>query len=180
MVGRSLFSLLAIAAVAIQSCAASFNENTYKIKASTYGSLAVSEAGPGALVEVFDGGEYQEWELRPASRPDHFEIALPRSPLYVAPAQEGPFVQLRFQPYEWRFQRNPDGQYTIERTDKEEEPWTLTVSPIRIFPPRAATAPAGAPYPRETWSLIRADGSQQETRNHCGPRRLSRNSFYPQ
>ncbi|KAK3810797.1 MAG: hypothetical protein J3Q66DRAFT_372535 [Benniella sp.] len=180
MLGRSVFSLLAIVAVTIQSCAASFIDGgKYKIQVSTYASLSVSEVQPNAIVQVFNDGEYQEWEIRPSGEPNVFEIVLPRGPFYVAPAKEGNFVELSLQRYQWRFLPVGKNRYIIERTDIQEEPWALSVSPIRIFPPRAATEPIGDSSP-QSWSVVRVDGFQQESRSQCGPRRLSRDSFYLQ
>ncbi|KAK3810798.1 MAG: hypothetical protein J3Q66DRAFT_404200 [Benniella sp.] len=183
MIGRSLFSLLAIAAVAIQLCAANLIPNgVYSIVLSDLGPLSVNDADKGARVYISKDTEIQEWDIRTVNGHDLVEIILYSSigPLYVAPAEGSPYATLREDPYHWRVQPKHD-QVVFERTDiNEAVPWVLSVSPFRSSPRRAGTLPLGKSKDPQAWSLISADKFKQEDRNHCGPRRLSKNSFYRQ
>jgi hypothetical protein len=183
--GRSLsaLSLLVIAAVAIQLCAANLIPNgIYRIELSDLGPLSVNDADEDARVYISDKTEIQEWDVYTANGHDLVEIILFSSigPLYVAPAEGSSDVTLRKDPYQWRVQPT-HGQVVFERTDIDEAvPWVLSVSPLRTSPRRAGTLPLGKSKQPQNWSLIPANNFKQEDRNHCGPRRLSKNSFYRQ
>ncbi|KAF9365808.1 hypothetical protein BGX34_008139 [Mortierella sp. NVP85] len=179
MVGRSLFFLLAIATVAIQLCAANLIPNdVYRIELSDLGPLSVNDADEDARVYISDNTKIQEWDVLTVNSYDLVEIFLFSSigPLFVAPVEGSSYVTLRKDPYQWRAQPR-HGQIVFERTDINE---VLSVSPRRSSRRRAGTLPLGKSKYPQAWSLIPANKFKQEDRNHCNPRRLSRNSFYRQ
>ncbi|KAK3810796.1 MAG: hypothetical protein J3Q66DRAFT_55887 [Benniella sp.] len=184
MVGRSLFSLLAIAAVAIQLCAANLIPNdVYRIELSDLGPLSVNDADEDARVYVSDGTKIQEWDVFTVNNHDLVEIILFSSigSLFVAPVEGSSYVTLRKDPYQWRVKQSRRGRVVFERTDiNEAVPRVLSVSPRRSSRRRAGTLPLGKSKDPQAWSLIPANNFNQEDRNHCAPRRLSRNSFYRQ
>ncbi|KAF9366014.1 hypothetical protein BGX34_006899 [Mortierella sp. NVP85] len=179
MVGRSLLSLLAIAAVAIQSCVAVYlPDGLYRIELPGYGPLSADAVDSGTLLNVFYQGEIQEWDVRNADR-DLIEIIVYSSigPRYVAPARQGIDVVLSDKPFQWHLVEVEDG-YILERPDFDEEDRVLSLSPYRIYPPRAANIRRGSLGLPQVWLFKHIDNFYRNT--NCGPRRLSRDSLYIQ
>ncbi|KAK3810814.1 MAG: hypothetical protein J3Q66DRAFT_350281 [Benniella sp.] len=182
MVGRSLFSLLAIAAVAIQSCAAGLiSDGRYRIELPGVGLLSADDVDRGTLLNVYSRGKIQVWDVKTVNGFDLVEIAVSSSTgvRFVAPAEYGIDVVLRDESYRW--QAIPvEGGFYLERTKFYEERRVLSPSPdFRAFPLRAATVRLGLNQLPQVWSFKAADDIFNQDTN-CGPRRLLRDSFYIQ
>ncbi|KAK3810813.1 MAG: hypothetical protein J3Q66DRAFT_350278 [Benniella sp.] len=186
MVGRSLFSLLAIAAVAIQSCAANLiPDGRYTIELSGFRApLSADDVDRGTLLYVFSDGRIKEWDVKTVNGHDLIEIIVFSStgPRFVAPSEKGIDVVLRDEPFQWRLKQteDEDGEvgFHLERTNYYEENRVLSLSPYRIFPPRAANVPLGEFRLPQVWAFKPVYNFKQDT--NCGPRRLLRDSFYIQ
>ncbi|KAG0217513.1 hypothetical protein B0O80DRAFT_222500 [Mortierella sp. GBAus27b] len=177
MVGRSLLSVLAVAAVAIQACVASVApDGKYNFKLGGF-TLGTNDPHIGAqLILDPHSPSYGDLIVKPIGD-DEVVIRLDYNDqqLWVAPlvkANHAP-VELRPDPFVWRVQKH-NGKYVFRRADDNQlvlaqSPTSPFLADISIFIENDVN---------QIWDLIPANS--QEFGSNCGPRRIQRGSFYYQ
>ncbi|KAG0246486.1 hypothetical protein B0O80DRAFT_454120 [Mortierella sp. GBAus27b] len=179
---RCLLSLLAVAAVAIQSCAAQVvPDGVYKI-AQNGVLLGTDRLFPGAPVLLDPRpAPFNRWEvinleddvviIRNANASPE-NTALFASP--VEKAANAP-VLLERVPFKWRLRKIGNQIVAAREDDDSSKPLVLARSEGG-YPPHAATQPFNRFNKDQAWYFVPEDDFNQETPSHCGPRRL----FYHQ
>ncbi|KAK3810840.1 MAG: hypothetical protein J3Q66DRAFT_413992 [Benniella sp.] len=134
-----------------------------------------------------DPGYHHHWRIE--NRDDDTVVISLRSPegrrLFAAPLEKAnhAFVLLNEEEFPWRL-TSQGRELLIERGDNNyggDSRLVLGQSPYRIWPPHADTQLWRPHDGFQLWRAIPAnDGLEKETENHCGPRKLSRDSFYLQ
>ncbi|KAG0246920.1 hypothetical protein B0O80DRAFT_466772 [Mortierella sp. GBAus27b] len=186
MVGRSLLSFLAIAAVAIAQVV--LPPGKYEISQRVdlrRIPLDVKEARIGAQL-VLDRNlpEYRGWHLEP-----NYDLSVAirldyegSRPLYAAPIEkaEGAPVKLQKEPFYWNFYEG-DGGYILVRADTvgSNEPLALGRA-LHSKAPYVVDNQAYDGNPKQVWTFTEVKEFEQESRSHCGPKRIQRGSFYLQ
>ncbi|KAI8346832.1 hypothetical protein B0O80DRAFT_466789 [Mortierella sp. GBAus27b] len=182
MVGRSLFSILAIA-VAIQSCVAqgALPHGKYLINRGRSGGLplTVEDAKAGADVTLNLRFRNRVWEVTPMDgRVHEVSIRLDSgdNDLYAAPVEKENLspVILSEDKFSWRLIGGDGGGYIVERADSEG-PGRLVLSQARtrIFPPRLDTEYLRADDGYQRWFFTRLDDDlDQGSRPHCGQKKI--------
>ncbi|KAG0246909.1 hypothetical protein B0O80DRAFT_503138 [Mortierella sp. GBAus27b] len=189
MVGRSLLSFLATAAVTIASCAAQpdfpwlFPPGRYEITRGQDG-IPITALGdtPGASVILLPGPEKQVWDVKRVNVPfaPEYSISLPDRDLYIAPLAKSQYspVALSDTEFLWRIIGDYQRGFTIVRADESFNGLALTEGHGRLPPPLDTQyLRDGDEFQR--WFFKRV-GDVPETQSHCGPRRTQRGSFYHQ
>ncbi|KAI8349349.1 hypothetical protein B0O80DRAFT_429127 [Mortierella sp. GBAus27b] len=184
MVGRSLFSLLALAAVAFQSCQADnvLSNGSYTLQIGLSDILGVSrlEVGAPAVVRpVKDPYKYTQWEVLNTDAKRSVVIrSRDAQDLYLAPRtpatkDRGFPIVLSNEVFEWSLDRLIAGVVVVRRKDAKN----LVMGKV----PGATVRPAETQWFREF------DENQEwrfkpvlEPSVHCGPWRLDRESLYLQ
>ncbi|KAF9986763.1 hypothetical protein BGZ65_006307 [Modicella reniformis] len=185
MLGHFLLSLLVIAAVAVQLCAANMVPNGVYILnfgGDEEGFLGVEKQEPGTEVLITDDyrSRYQQWEIKGHGR-DTVTIRSRGSNFYLAPKNpseefDDDPVTLSDQKFEWHlFVRS--NAVLIARSDS---PFLFLSRSTRIMYPSHAAVRSLRPG-NPLWEFRRVHGFQQETRMQCGsPWRIPRDSLYIQ
>ncbi|KAI8352382.1 hypothetical protein B0O80DRAFT_488204 [Mortierella sp. GBAus27b] len=181
MFGRSLLSALAVAAVAIQACAASvLPPGKYEIK---LGGLTLGTDNPhpgrGLQLDPYDRLRFKDWIILPNRNWEYF-VRLDvqgGEDLWLAPlakADHAP-VELREQPIAWRLDQLYEDKFTVRRAD--DESLVLAKSLISIGLSQVETTHFRPGDDRQIWSFKPTD---EEFGSSCGPKRPQRGSFYHQ
>jgi hypothetical protein len=186
MLGRSLLSLLAVAAVVVQSSAAAVFGGIYMISwegkffltayGKSIGSLAVlqylGEAPPG----------YQEWEVKENFDTDTVEIRNVGTGLYLSPSNpEAPnhreLVVQSNEPFVWR--RLPGETGSTYFLQDSTSSFVISQSRLQIFPTRLDLQEFVPTKKEQQFTFGPVNSIDRETRTHrtCGPWRMSRESF---
>ena len=188
MIGYFLFSLLAIVSLALESCSAGVvpdGDYTLLLRDIPLSAMDNRLGAPAVLLR--DPEHHHHWRIE--NRDDDTVVISLRSPegrrLFAAPLEKAnhAFVLLNEEEFPWRLTSQGRG-LLIERGDNNyggDSRLVLGQSPYRIWPPHADTQLWRPHDELQLWRAIPAgDGLKKEAKNHCGPRRLSRDSFYLQ
>ncbi|KAK3810841.1 MAG: hypothetical protein J3Q66DRAFT_350338 [Benniella sp.] len=179
MVGRSLFSLLAVAAVAIQSCvAALIPDGEYRIVIFGQGGLSAPSSYPGSPVWLSESE--QTWIVQNLYN-DVISIRLGfyGSPVFAAPLQKANHapVQLNSDLTLWRVSRGEAGFILEPLTSPTGERLVLGIAPSDIEPRVVEIQKYEPGRKDQSWTFFRASNFKQETGNGCGPRRFPKDFF---
>jgi hypothetical protein len=149
MVGRSLFSLLAVAAVALQSCAAAvIPDGTYTI-VNNHGYLTSPVCHPDAPVLMNQRKVgLQIWDVRNGG--DTIAISNAACRLFLHPSSKGVSSVVLGNLFNWRVTRQSQG-FVIERADNNpNERLVLTGSSSIVV-----TQVLRPGNPSQSWQFIR-------------------------
>jgi hypothetical protein len=186
MVGRSLLSFLATAAVAIGSCAAQLQPGKYQIIiGGNYGPSLISHGNTaGGKLTVLPGPGAQVWDVKPATVPfiPEYSISYSGKDLYAAPLEKTQFspVALSDTKFIWRIIGDNEQGYTVVRADDKADGLALSVGQSPAFLPVVDTENLRDGGDTSQRWYFRRVGDFSEPQSHCGPKRIQRGSFYHQ
>ncbi|KAF9936028.1 hypothetical protein BGZ65_002789 [Modicella reniformis] len=176
MIGRSLISLLAVAAVTMQVCAAALvNDGVYFISLSKrqyLSSSSLREDAPAVLLPASGDLDNQGWEVQNIGD-DLAVIRKAGSELYLCPStlyrqNNHDLVILSSYEFQWQLVSSDEeeGKIIIQRPSSA---LVLGISPLRIFPTRVDTQWLEGGKKSQLWEFKLADSSKNEagTRTHC-------------
>ncbi|KAF9956325.1 hypothetical protein BGZ65_002810 [Modicella reniformis] len=180
MVGRSLLSLLAVAAVAIQSCVAGVIENgIYRISLENhYQLLTASNPYPEAPLELLPARNDRGSQLWWVENHENQRIVLQNigSSLYAAPRntkQQVPFdsVVLSVEEFQWHSIPSADGNGIVlirPSVTPVANPLVASMSPLRIYPPQVDIQELRFYDKSQEWTFDPLKRFKKVTKNHCG------------
>jgi hypothetical protein len=185
MVARSLLSLLAVAAVAMQTCVASAVENgIYRISSDEYNLLTSHDKPDSAAFLIYPDntpGTSQEWKVENVDNEDSVVIRNAKTGLYLASRnpeviQDHGETIVSTDAFIWSVFRDSDnGKVIVEQPNEDlGVPMVLGVSPKLIWPPRVETQWWNSDNQDLRWVFERRDKGYKQENHRCGPWRIPR------
>ncbi|KAF9362735.1 hypothetical protein BGX34_005595 [Mortierella sp. NVP85] len=180
-----------MAVIAIQSCLA-IDDGIYAISLDAHSLLSVQEARfgiPARLEPPQVPNLLQRWQVVNDLAQGTIVIRHAGTGLYLAPSdpaekQDRDAILLSKNRFDWRLIPKQDGgPYYIERADTQagERALVFGRSPNRMNPPGVETQVLQPYNPAQEWTFMPLHFFyREELREHCGPWRLQRESFYLQ
>ncbi|CAO3572863.1 unnamed protein product [Mortierella alpina] len=178
MFARSLLSLLAVATVALQTCAA-ISDGLYRISLPNELTLAV--LGTGRILPVRLLPEHDDtWEVQ-NHEGETVTIVHSRTGHYLAPSfpaerERRDQAVVSDKEFFWRLKSAGQDREVIQRADGES--LVLSRSDRGGFPPFVDVSRAHDGYVDQAWTFESSDDFRQKTEAHCGPWRFPRESIH--
>ena len=180
MFGRSLLSVLTVAAVAIQACVASVvppGEYLIKLGGLTLGTNN-PHVGGGLQLDPYNSLRFKDWIVLPTRNSEYvIRLKVGDEDFWLAPLSKldhAP-VELREQPFIWRLEDLQNRGVIVRRAD--DDSLVLAKSPLSIGFSQVETTHYKGGDVRQIWSFLPVDN---DFGSSCGPKRLQRDSFYHQ
>ncbi|KAG0217514.1 hypothetical protein B0O80DRAFT_466727 [Mortierella sp. GBAus27b] len=195
MVGRSLLSVLAGAAVAIQACVASaLSPGKHSITVGRLSLNAIDAVAGSPLTLDPSNLPGTTWFVEEVNYVHNYNYQIvvirldyPGKDLWVAPLAKvnHAVVELQSVPFNWRLDRLRDGRFTISPAFQgHSETLVLAESRDDVFPPKVEITDKENGDPLQIWAItpVKEDEEDEEEEfvPRCGPRRIQRGSFYHQ
>lgn len=190
MLGRSLLSFLAVAAVVVQSATAALLDGGRIYMITSHANFFLTadgkNAGSYAVLQYRDQAPpgFQEWEAERDFDANTVVLRNVGTGLYLAPSPpdnlksgHGLVVQSE-EPYVWReLQSERGGTYFLQDT---RSPYVIGHLPLEVFPTRLELQEFNPGNNNQKFTFSPVDNIVRETRTHktCGPWRMTRESFY--
>ncbi|KAF9950741.1 hypothetical protein BGZ70_001240 [Mortierella alpina] len=191
MFARSLFSLLAVATVAVQTCAA-ISDGPYRISLSNGDALGLLGPGDrGEPVRLLPPYFKDTWKIQ-NHEDKTITILHSKSRLYLAPRDqvekgETILAVVSDKKFFWRLQSAGEDRMVIERADggsgdddddedddsEAQRHLVLSQSPSWLV----EISKYFEGYEGQEWEFERVDGFRHKTETHCGPWRFPRDSL---
>ncbi|CAO3572862.1 unnamed protein product [Mortierella alpina] len=183
MFARSLLSLLAVATVALQTCAA-ISDGLYRISLSDDFRLAVW--GPGNRdepVKLLPDDDHT-WKVQ--NHEDRTVTILhSKTGRYLAPKdpakrKDGDQAIASDKKFLWRLKPAGEDREVIERADGDSDSLVLSQPIQRVSRRLVEVSQAVDGYQGQGWKFERVGDFREKTEAHCGPWRFPRESIHYQ